>query len=54
MTCTDGVFGRDSISNARPLNPLPPPITGPDQIARLDVGRHQRLGGIINEYQHAA
>jgi putative transposase len=42
------------ISNARPLNPLPPPITDHGQIARLDVRRHQRLGGILNEYQHAA
>jgi putative transposase len=42
------------ISSGRPLNPLPPPITGPDQIACLDVRRHQRLGGIINEYHHAA
>jgi transposase InsO family protein len=42
------------ISNARPCTPLPPPITDPDQIADLDVRRHQRLGGILNEYQHAA
>jgi putative transposase len=42
------------IANARPLNPLPPPITDPDRIARLDVRRHQRLGGILNEYEHAA
>jgi putative transposase len=42
------------ISNARPLHPLPPPITDPDQIARLDVRRRQRLSGILNEYEHAA
>jgi transposase InsO family protein len=42
------------IANTRPLNPLPLPITDPDQITRLDVGRHQRLGGILNEYQHTA
>ncbi|WP_290118606.1 integrase core domain-containing protein [Actinomadura sp. DC4] len=42
------------IANARPSTPLPPPITEPDQIARLDVRRHQRLGGILNEYRHAA
>jgi putative transposase len=42
------------ISNARPLHPLPPPITDPDRIARLDVRRRQRLGGILNEYEHAA
>jgi transposase InsO family protein len=39
------------ISNARPLHPL---ITDPDRIARLDVRRGQRLGGILNEYEHAA
>jgi hypothetical protein len=42
------------IANARPLCPLPPPVTDPDQIARLDIRRHQRLGGILNEYDHAA
>ncbi|GAA4612938.1 hypothetical protein GCM10023195_55780 [Actinoallomurus liliacearum] len=42
------------IANARPLHPLPPPIADPERIARLDVRRHQRLGGIINEYEHAA
>jgi putative transposase len=44
------------IANARPLSPLPPPITDPDpdRIARLDVRRRPRLGGILNEYEHAA
>jgi putative transposase len=42
------------IANARPLRPLPPPITGQDQIARLNVRRRPRLGGILNEYHHAA
>ena len=42
------------IANARPLRPLPPPITDPDQIAHLDIRRRQRLGGILNEYGHAA
>ncbi len=42
------------IANARPLRPLPPPITDRDEIAHLDIRRHQRLGGILNEYQHAA
>jgi putative transposase len=41
------------VANARPLRPLPPPITDPDQIAHLNVRRHQRLGGILNEYEHA-
>ena len=42
------------IANARPVRPLPPPITGPDQIADLEIQRHQRLGGILHEYKHAA
>ncbi|KAK1177988.1 integrase core domain-containing protein [Streptomyces sp. NBS 14/10] len=42
------------IANARPLHPLPPPITDPDQIAGLDIRRHDRLGGILHEYRHAA
>jgi putative transposase len=41
-------------ANARPLRPLPLPITDPDQIAHLDIRRRQRLGGILNEYDHAA
>ena len=42
------------IANARPLRPLPPPITDPVRIARLDIRRNDRLGGILHEYQHAA
>ncbi len=42
------------IANARPLNPLPPPIADPDQIAYLDVRRNRRLDGILNEYRQAA
>jgi putative transposase len=42
------------IANARPLHPLPSPITNADQIAQLDIRRHQRLGGILHEYEHAA
>ncbi|GGV43740.1 hypothetical protein GCM10010182_80410 [Actinomadura cremea] len=42
------------ITNARPLNPLPPPISEPDQIAHLNIRRRQRLGGILNEYEHGA
>ena len=38
------------IANARPLPPLPPPITDPEQITRLDIRRRQRLGGILNAY----
>jgi putative transposase len=42
------------IANTRPLQPLPSPITSQDQITRLNIRRRQRLGGILNEYHHAA
>ncbi|MGW2426852.1 integrase core domain-containing protein, partial [Streptomyces sp. NPDC001709] len=42
------------IANARPLHPLPAPTTDPEQLARLDVRRRDRLGGILHEYRHAA
>ncbi|MDX6331150.1 MAG: putative transposase, partial [Streptomycetaceae bacterium] len=41
------------MTNARPLHPLPVPITDPDTIARLDICRRERLGGLLHEYQHA-
>ena len=42
------------IANTRPLHPLPAPITDPEQIDRLNIRKHDRLGGILHEYQHAA
>jgi transposase InsO family protein len=42
------------ITNARPLHALPPPITNQAQLVDLNVRRRQRLGGILNEYHHAA
>ena len=42
------------IVNARPLHPLPPPATDQTVITHLDIRRRQRLGGILNEYYHAA
>src|SRR5207244_2808181 len=39
---------------AAPLRPLPLPITELDQIEHLDIRRHDRLGGILHEYQYAA
>jgi putative transposase len=42
------------IANARPLRPLPPPIAGPAQITSINIRRQPRLGGILNEYHHAA
>jgi putative transposase len=43
-----------AIRQAAPLRAVPPPITDPERIARLDIRRNDRLGGIIHEYQHAA
>nr|WP_245881681.1 integrase core domain-containing protein [Streptomyces milbemycinicus] len=42
------------IANARPLHPLPAPTDDPDTLARLDIRRRDRLGGLLHEYQHAA
>jgi transposase InsO family protein len=42
------------IANARPLQPLPEPITDPDRLTRLDIRRRDRFGGILHEYEHAA
>ena len=42
------------IANVRPLKPLPEPITDPDQLARLNIHRRDRLGGVLHEYKHAA
>ena len=42
------------IANARPLRPLPQPITDSGQITRLDIHRTDRLGGLLHEYQNAA
>jgi putative transposase len=38
----------------RPLRPLPVPLVVPDQIASLGIRRHDRLGGVLHEHQHAA
>jgi hypothetical protein len=40
--------------NARPLQPLPEPITDLATVTHLDIRRRDRLGGIIHEYEHAA
>jgi putative transposase len=42
------------IANSRPLHALPSPIPGPTAVTRLHIHRHDRLGGILHEYQHAA
>jgi hypothetical protein len=43
-----------AIANARPLAPLPAQITDPHRLAQLKVHRHDRLGGVLREYEHAA
>lgn len=42
------------IANASPLRSLPQPITEPAAITQLHIHRHDRLGGLLHEYQHAA
>jgi putative transposase len=39
---------------ARPLQPLPEPITDPAQTSQLKIRRRPRLAGILNEYHYAA
>jgi putative transposase len=43
-----------AIEQAAPLRAVPAPTTDPQHITDLDIRRHDRLGGIIHEYQHAA
>jgi putative transposase len=42
------------LANARPLRPLPAPITDFGAATPLRIRRHDRLGGILHEYEHAA
>jgi transposase InsO family protein len=42
------------IANARPLRALPPATPSADADARIRIRRHDRLGDILHEYQHAA
>ncbi len=42
------------IGNARQLRSLPAPIADRDNLARLEIRRRDRLGGILHEYEHAA
>jgi len=45
---------RRGIANSRPQRPLPDPITEPATLTPLTVRRHDRLGGLLHEYQKAA
>ncbi|MFE7711576.1 hypothetical protein ACFU6I_38800 [Streptomyces sp. NPDC057486] len=43
-----------SLQAVAPLRALPETVIDPWGIARLDMRRHDRLSGMIHEYQHAA
>ena len=43
-----------AMEQAAPLRAVPEPITDPQRITDLDIRRHDRLGGIVHEYRHAA
>jgi transposase InsO family protein len=42
------------LANARPLHPLPAPITDLDYTTPLHIRRRDRLASILHEYEHAA
>jgi transposase len=42
------------IANARPLQPLPEPITDPATLTDIRIRRRDRLDGLLHEYEHAA
>ncbi|WP_194891433.1 integrase core domain-containing protein [Catenulispora pinisilvae] len=43
-----------AMRQAAPLRAVPTPIADPQHITDLDIRRHDRLGGSIHEYRHAA
>jgi transposase InsO family protein len=43
-----------TLGQAAPLRPLPEPSSISAEITRLDIRRHDRLGGVLREYAHAA
>ncbi|MFE0156685.1 integrase core domain-containing protein [Nonomuraea sp. NPDC059007] len=43
-----------ALDQAAPLRAAPDPITDPTRITALNIRRHDRLGGILHEYSHAA
>jgi transposase len=43
-----------TLGHAAPLRALPAPINDQGRITRLDVRRHDRLGGVLHEYRYAA
>lgn len=43
-----------ALQQGAPLRRAPEPITEPDELQRLRISRHDRIGGVIHEYRHAA
>jgi hypothetical protein len=43
-----------AMEQTAPLRAAPAPITNPQHSTDLDIHRHDRLGGILHEYEHAA
>jgi putative transposase len=43
-----------TLEGAAPLRPLPSPLTDTRCLDHLDIHRHDRLGGILHQYEHAA
>jgi transposase InsO family protein len=43
-----------TLRQAAPLRPAPTPITEQARIIHLDIRRHDRLGGVLHEYEHVA
>ena len=43
-----------ALAQSAPLRLRPEPITETAQIIELNIGRRDRLGGILHEYEHAA
>ena len=43
-----------ALHSAAPLRPRPDPVIDPARLDHLDIQRHDRLGGVLHEYAHAA
>jgi putative transposase len=43
-----------TLRQSAPLPPAPEPLTEQARIIHLDIRRHDRLGGTLHEYEHAA
>lgn len=43
-----------AMHQAAPLRAVPEPLTDPQHLARLDIRKHARVGGVIHEYRHAS